>query len=183
MRTRLRPAHSPERLAEIYAKPHDHSLWVDHQLRVAFAAMLANTIMRDVIVGADLSCGDGKLLSAIPLKERHFGDVAPGWPITGPIEETLDQIPYVGLFVCGETIEHLDDPDLVLKKIRAKTNRLLLTTPVDAWDDANEEHYWAWSREGVEDMLTTAGFTVSVYLELDLRPSQGDYCFGIWACT
>jgi hypothetical protein len=158
-------------------------LWIDHRMRVTFMAQLAPVVMNGVQSGADLSCGDGKLLSAIPLRTRIFGDCAPGWPVCGPIEQTIEQIPDVDLFVCGETIEHLDDPDLTLKKIRSRTKRLLLSTPVDAWDDANEEHYWAWDRECVEDMLTAAGFSVAVYLALDLRPSKGDYCFGIWACT
>lgn len=183
MRTRLRPTHSPEALASIYPKPHQHAAWIDHRMRVTFTAMLANAINKDAQTGADLSCGDGHLLAAIPLQTRYFGDFAPGWPITGPIEATIDQIPEVDLFVCAETIEHLDDPDSVLTKIRGKASRLLLSTPIEAWQDTNPEHYWAWDRVEVDAMLERAGFAVAVFLALDLRPSQGDYCFGIWACT
>jgi len=183
VRARLRPAHSPQALADIYRVPHQHAGWIDHRMRVSFSAMLAKAILKDVETGADLSCGDGALLGAIPLQTRIFGDFAPGWPITGPVEATIEQIPDVDLFVCAETLEHLDDPDLVLKKIRAKTSRLLLSTPIEAWEDSNPEHYWAWDRAEVDGMLAEAGFTVSVFLALDLRPAQGDYCFGIWACT
>lgn len=183
MRARLRPAHLPEDLARIYRVPHQHAGWIDHRMRVAFTAQLAHAILKDVETGADLSCGDGALLGAIPLKTRIFGDFAPGWPVTGPIETTVEQIPDVDLFVCAETIEHLDDPDLVLKKIRAKTSRLLLSTPIEAWQDDNPEHYWAWDRAEVDDMIAAAGFTVTTFLALDLRPAQGAYCFGIWACT
>jgi hypothetical protein len=183
VRARLRPAHPPEDLASIYRVPHRHSGWIDHRMRVTFSAMLANAILLDVKTGADLSCGDGALLGAIPLQTRIFGDLASGWPITGPIEQTIDQIPDVDLLVCAETIEHLDDPDLVLKKARAKASRLLLSTPIEAWEDDNPEHYWAWDRAEVDGMLAAAGFSVTVFLALDLRPAQGDYCFGIWACT
>ena len=180
MRQRLRPAYPPEELARIYPTPHDHTKWVDHMIRVSMTVLAAHTVSKDARSGADLSCGDGAILRALALDERHFGDFAPGHAYTGPVEETIHQIPDVDLYVCTETLEHLDDPDLVLKAVRAKTRALVLSTPVDAWDETNPEHYWAWSREDVEEMLSDAGFSVAVYVALDLRPSKGHYCFGIW---
>lgn len=184
-RQRLRPAHSPERLAQIYATPHDHRRWRDHHLRVAATIdvacwLAAHTAGLDS--AADLSCGNGAILSAIPARTRHYGDYAPGHGYRGPIEETIDQVSEVDMFVCSETIEHLDDPDVVLKAVRGKTRWLVLSTPVDAWDDDNPEHYWAWSRADVEDMLTAAGFSTVVYSTVDFRPSDLPYCFGIWGC-
>lgn len=181
-RQRLRPAYSDTDLARIYAVPHDHTQWVDHRLRVAMTVLVARSVDRGATTGADLSCGDGAILRALNLRERHFGDYAPGHRYTGPVEKTLAEIPDVHLFVCTETLEHLDDPDGVLKQVRDKTQRLVLSTPVDAWDDTNLEHYWAWDREAVEAMLTGAGFQVVVYAELDCRPSEGDYAYGIWSC-
>lgn len=182
-RQRLRPAYGPEELARIYATPHDHRRWRDHHLRVNATIEVARWMcvtMGGVETAADLSCGNGAILSAIPAHDRHFGDYAPGYAYTGPIEQTIEQIPPVDLFVCSETIEHLDDPDVVLKSIREKTRWLVLSTPVDAWDDDNLEHYWAWSRDGVEEMLTAANLTPVVYSTLDFRPSGLPYCFGIW---
>jgi hypothetical protein len=179
-RVRLRPAHTPERLAEIYATPHDHTRWEDHLVRVATTAAFARACAGRVGRAADLSCGDGTILWAVDAEEHMFGDLAPGYPITGPIEQTIDQIPPVDVFVCCETLEHVDDPDLVLKAIRAKTRGLVLSTPVDAWGDDNLEHYWAWSRAGVEGMLTAAGFQPRVYAELDFRSAGGVYSFGVW---
>jgi hypothetical protein len=182
-RQRLRPAHTPERLAEIYATPHDHRRFPDHILRVdatiALAQWLAGSGVRRA---ADLSCGNGAVLAAVPAKARIFGDFAPGYEMTGPLEETLPQLDPVDLYVCAETLEHLDDPDKVLALIRAKTNAFVLSTPVEAWDDDNEEHYWAWSREDVEAMLAAAGFDVGVYSSVDFRPLGLPYCFGIWGC-
>jgi hypothetical protein len=183
VRTRLRPAYSSADLAEIYRTPHRHAEWPDHRARVAFTVLAANAISRGVTSGADLSCGDGAILRALPLQTRYLGDLAPGWDYTGPVERTIGEIPDVDLFVCAETVEHLDDPDAVLGTVRTKTQRLLLSTPVDALDDANPEHYWAWDREAVEEMLAGAGFKVEMYVAVDVRPSGGDYCFGIWACT
>jgi hypothetical protein len=181
-RIRLRPAHTVEELASVYATPHDHTKWLDHKVRVAVTAQFTHVLSGHVDTAADLSCGDGTILNAISANERYFGDLAPGYPYTGPIDQTITRIPAVDLFICCETLEHLDDPDLTLKNIRAKTKTLVLSTPVDAFGDRNPEHYWAWSRHGVETMLSDAGFTVVVYNELDCRPSGGEYSFGIWWC-
>ena len=181
-RVRLRPAHSPADLARIYARPHDHTRWADHLVRVAVTAQFAHQLCGRVARAADLSCGDGTILGALDVGERFFGDFAPGHEFTGPIEETLGQIPDVDLLICTETLEHLDDPDLVLKQARTKTRTLVLSTPVDAWHDDNLEHYWSWSRAGVEDMLRGAGFDPAVYCELDFRACGGVYSFGtFWA--
>lgn len=184
MRERLRPALSAQALAQMYAVPHDHRRWSDHEIRVdATVALGRRAAWSGVSSAADLSCGNGSILAAIPAGTHYYGDLAPGYDITGSIEQTIEQIPMVDLFVCCETIEHLDDPDTVLKAIRAKTSLLLLSTPVDAWRDTNIEHYWAWSRDDVEQMLAAAGFAVRLYACLDLTPAAPDsYCFGIWIC-
>jgi hypothetical protein len=182
-RTRLRPAHAPEKLAEIYAEPHDHTRWSDHRLRVAATVELARWLTADepIAAAADLSCGDGVILRSLDGGELHFGDFAPGYDHTGPIEQTITEIPPVDLFVCAETIEHLDDPDKVLAGIRAKARMLVLSTPVDAWFDRNPEHYWAWSRADVEAMAQAAGFHPVVYTAVDFRPlGPQHYQFGIW---
>lgn len=181
-RVRLRPAHDPAALAEIYREPHDHTLWLDHKVRVAVTAAFIRSLSGRVPSAADLSCGDGAILHAIDATVKLFGDFAPRYEFAGPIEETIARLRQVQLFICCETLEHLDDPDPALKAIRQKTETLVVSTPVDAFADTNKEHYWAWDREAVEQMLTEAGFTVVVYNELDLRPANGDYSFGIWWC-
>lgn len=181
-RVRLRPAYTDSELAGIYATPHQHSRWADHRVRVALTAQFTHLIAGPVASAADLSCGDGTILKALNVGTKYFGDYAPGYPITGPLDGTIDQIPVVDLFVCCETLEHLDDPPLTLKKIRAKSRALVLSTPVDAFRDTNPEHYWAWSREGVEELLTAAGFTSQVYTAIDFRPAGAEYCFGVWFC-
>lgn len=181
-RVRLRSAHNKEALERIYAKPHDHTQWLDHKVRVQVTAALIRSLSGHVASAADLSCGDASILSTIRADRRILGDFAPGYDYTGPIEATIDRIPQVQLFVCCETLEHLDDPDVVVKAIRGKTQNLVVSTPVDAFGDRNLEHYWAWDRDAVEEMLRAAGFIPVVYNELDLRPANGEYAFGIWWC-
>lgn len=177
---RLRPEYSEERLRELYRTPHDHRRWPDHRLRVDVTIAVARWMAgAGVQSAADLSCGNGAILDAVPAAAKHYGDFAPGHQYQGPIEKTVAELPPVDLMVCSETIEHLDDPDAVLSRIRGRARMLVLSTPVDAWDDDNPEHYWAWSRADVEGMLVDAGWGLHVYAEADLR-NQGPYRFGIW---
>ena len=190
MRTRLRPMPSPAELARLYATPHDHTRWHDHLLRVNVSTILARDLLRPRGHVIDLSCGDAAI--ARNLERSHgatltLGDLAPGYPLTGPIEETIDRLPHnergvADLFVCSETLEHLDDPDVVLRKIRGHAARLLISTPLGEADDANPEHVWGWDRQDVQAMLEVAGFKVLVRVELDLRPAGFTYCYGIWGC-
>lgn len=181
-RQRLRPAHSPAELQGLYRTPHDHRRWPDHHLRVDVTVQVARWMAGDGVgSAADLSCGNGAILDAVPAQWKYFGDLAPGHEFHGPIEKTLAELPHdVDLFVCSETLEHVDDPDAVLAGIRGRARQLVLSTPVDAWDDTNPEHYWAWSREDVENMLTGAGWRLHLYTAVDFRPMGLPYCFGIW---
>lgn len=180
-RERLRPAYSAKDLARHYKRPHNHFDNADHRLRIALTIPLTRALAGTVESVADLACGDATVAYAVNAPRRYLGDLAPGHPIVGPIESTVGMIPPVDLFICTETVEHLDDPDPVLRAIRDKTTYLVLSTPVGCFHDENPEHYWAWDREAVEAMTDEAGFKVSVYAELDLTASGPDhYKFGIW---
>lgn len=182
MRKRLRDAYTPAELRRVYETPHDHRRWADHITRVDVTVAFAKTLLGTVSTVADLSCGNGSIANGLGAETTYLGDYAPGYPIHGPIEETLGQIPRVDAFVLSETLEHLDEPEPVLRHIRMKSAALVLSTPVDCWNDPNPEHYWAWDREGVEELLTASGWRVQAYTALDLRPMTGAYCFGIWVC-
>lgn len=180
MRKRLRPAHAEAELRELYRHPHDHRHWPDHVMRVEVTTAVARATAGMVLhSAADLSCGNGAVLEGTPAIERYFGDYAPGWPITGPIESTIDEIPDVDMFICCETLEHLDDPDLVLKKIRGKARMLILSTPIGEDNADNPEHYWGWDQDGVREMLVATGWH-HMLTRVDLvMPTPYDY--QIWA--
>lgn len=183
---RLRPAYTPEQLAKVYEKPHEHAKWADHKVRVETTIALARGIRhhdKAVKSVADLSCGDGTIAKGLGLKNVHLGDFAPGYDHTGPLEKTLDEIPDVDIYICSETLEHLDDPAAALAKLRTKTRYLVLSTPIDAWNETNPEHYWAWGRADVEELFTAAGFRMLVFNALDMRHAPwSPYCFGMWVC-
>jgi hypothetical protein len=185
MRVRLRDL--PDRDV-LYPTPHDHTHWGDHIVRVNVTVDVATpwAPARGLIV--DLSCGNGTIareLARRGLGSVLLGDYAPGWPITGPIEETIFELGdrQADLFVCSETIEHLDDPDAVLKLIRAKAHRLVLSTPDGETDPTrNPEHVWGWDAEAVDAMLAAAGWAPLVKVSLDLRPAGFEYCYMIRVC-
>lgn len=185
MRKRLRPMPLTAELAQLYATPHDHTRWADHLFRVDITSAMAALILPKGGRVADLSCGDATI--AHRLERSHgaqlqLGDFAPGYALTGPIETTINRIDPVQLFILSETLEHLDDPDAVLRAIRPKTGQLLLSTPDGETDDSNPEHVWGWDAETVEKMLRDAGFMPDVHTTVDTRPAGGIYSYQIWAC-
>lgn len=184
MRTRLRPL--PD-LAETYPALYDHTKWVDHIYRVEMLGVLAHHALPDRGTVADLSCGDAAIVKRLVASHQArpiLGDYVPGYHYTGPIEKTIHNLGNceADLFVCTETLEHLDDPDDVLRQIRPKTAQLLVSTPDGETVDRNPEHVWGWDAEAVERMLREAGFEPVVYSSLDLRPAGGEYAFQMWLC-
>ena len=179
---RLRPAHTEAQLADVYARPHQHSSWEDHRLRVqmtiAFASWFGN-----IESIADLSAGDAAIINAIPAKTRYIGDFAPGYEFTGAIDDTIELIPKVDLFICSETIEHLDDPEKTLAKIRAKTKAIIVTTPDSEINDGNPEHYWGWDSVGVRELLEGAGFKPVIFNTLQFENPSLIYDYQFWGCV
>ena len=180
MISRLRPKWSDAELSKIYATPHNHTAWQDHVIRVNRTLEIAKSI-DDIASAADLSAGDAFIINGLGLKETYVGDYAPKYEFTGAIEQTIEQIPKVDLYICSETLEHLDNPIAVLEQIRAKTKYLLLTTPHAKFNDVNEEHYWAWDKEGIAELLAQAGFETVSFELLELADAYY-YDYQIWVC-
>lgn len=189
MRNRQRPAWTPEQLATIYAGPHDHRVLGDgHTGRVDGLVRLGREVWPDPTFVADLSAGNGVIARGIGGAHITLGDFAPHpeFQLHGPIEDLLDEIDPVDVFVCAETLEHLDDPDLVLRKIRVKANALVCSVPIceTPYDDLNGEHYWAFDRAGAEAMLRQAGWDPVLYEQVTAAPGsvKATYECGLWAC-
>jgi hypothetical protein len=178
MRIRLREKYSDSELARIYAEPHNHSQWVDHKIRVQSSIGLLKSYHFGS--AADLSAGDASIINALDLKERHIGDYAPTYQYTGPIEATIHQIPKVDLFICSETLEHLDNPDSVLLDIRNKTKWLFVSTPMGEDTYENPEHYWGWDTEGIREMLKRAGFEIVLLSTLNFFGEDYKYNYQMW---
>jgi hypothetical protein len=192
-RIRLRAAYNPATLAAIYDTTYCHAAWPDHVIRVAETITAGRELIRATgapATIADLSCGDGAIARALGAEVAQsgavrvlLGDLTPGWEFCGPIEETLGQLTHVDLFICTETIEHLDDPDSVLAEIRRRSGSLLVSTPVGEETSANPEHYWGWDTTDVRDMLITAGWTPVTEMVMSWRDENNhDWLYQIWGC-
>jgi hypothetical protein len=179
MRIRLRPAYSDAALAKLYQVPHQHAKFPDHILRVKMTIALAS-YFPNVKTIADLSAGDATIINAIHAEKRYIGDFAPAYEFVGPIEKTIHEIPNVDLFICSETVEHLDNPDEVLAMISKKAKHLILSTPVGEMNDQNPEHYWGWDHEGVREMLLASGFAPKAFA--NFRIMGIGYMYQAWAC-
>jgi hypothetical protein len=180
MRTRLRPVYTDDELQGIYSKPHKHTQFQDHILRVKKSIELLKEYSSYNSI-ADLSAGDATIINSLDAKEKHYGDYAPGYELTGHIDDTIKNIPNVDLFICSETLEHLDDPDITLQAIRAKTKYLFISTPKGEDNNNNVEHYWGWDDQGVKEMLVNAGFDPVVYFLLELK-KEYYYDYQMWIC-
>ena len=180
MRTRLRPVHTDDELQNIYLKPHNHTQFKDHIIRVQKSIELLKEYSTYNSI-ADLSAGDATIINSLDAQQKYIGDYAPGYDLTGHIDDTLKDIPDVDLFICSETLEHLDDPDNTLKAIRAKTKYLFISTPKGEDDTNNSEHYWGWDDQDVKEMLLNAGFDPVVYFLLELKKDY-HYDYQMWIC-
>jgi hypothetical protein len=179
MRIRLRPAHSQKQLADIYAKPHQHTQFLDHIGRVNKSIELLKAFSKYNLI-ADLSAGDATIINSLDADTKYIGDLAPGYKLTGHIDDIIKDIPNVDLFICSETLEHLDDPDSTLKSIRAKTKYLFISTPCGETNTDNIEHYWGWDADDVKQMLLDTGFDPVQYFLLEFP--GGVYNFQMWIC-
>lgn len=193
-RVRLRPRYDPDELAAIYDHDYDHTRWPDHVQRVAATVELAlRNLGARMMSIADLSAGDGAIPQAIAATVERvtqrtptliLGDLTPRWALHGPIEETLElliELGRVDLFVLSETLEHLDDPDAVLARVRQAAHTLLLSTPVGECDTTNPEHYWGWNIPAIRGMLLGAAWRP---LSVDVvRTEPSFYDYQVWTAA
>lgn len=166
MRRQLRPFWPPEQLTQIYANRYDHTRWEDHKLRIKVTQKRVQEAVftHELQSVIDLSCGDGAIAQSLvgSVPRIVLGDITSGWEVTGPIMETIKTIPDASfdLFICSETLEHVEDPDALVREIRRVAHFAFFSTPENETDAHNNpEHYWAWDKDELSHMLNDAGFS------------------------
>jgi hypothetical protein len=166
MRVRLRDAMTDQQFASMYNHNYNHTQWEEHKRRIAWTLDVAHQWLKDETIGVaiDLACGDGVILSGIKAEIKLYGDfvATPFTHYVGKIEETITRVgaDAADLFVCTETIEHIDDPDSLIRQIAGVSQYLLLSTPLGETDPyKNWEHYWGWDLDGIRKLLEDNGFT------------------------
>jgi SAM-dependent methyltransferase len=174
--------------------------WFEHRVRLGMiAGAMASSECRSVL---DPAAGDGSLEE---LAERlfHFdwvvlGDISqpnvnemidrygdrPGWRFAcGDIMDIIADGPPVDLIVLSEILEHLEDPDAVLRAARDRAGTLIASSPVmrPGQVDDNPEHLWMFDRTGYRDMLQGAGWR-TMYSSVIEFPPASYYDFQLWVC-
>ena len=132
----LREFYTAKELIEVYPTPHDHVIYGrGHGIRVNVTIQLAKDMayQAEAKSVADLSCGNGAIAKALNADKTILGDYAEGYEYSGPLEVNLKKIENVDLYICSESLEHVEDPSSVLKLIRSKSQTLVLSNPIDAW--------------------------------------------------
>ena len=97
---------------------------------------------------------------------------------SAPAAYSMMQLLMADLFICSETVEHLDDPDTVLKHIRKRCRALVLSTPLAEFTPVNPEHYWGWDHDGVREMLTAAEWEPEIQRDVIHPLAQ----YQLWGC-
>lgn len=156
---KLRRFYDPAELKRIYAETYDPTRWDEHVRRIDHTQVIASRLVERerLLTGADLSCGDASIIRSLGLIDIVTNDITSSGL---SINEVVRDIAPVDLFICTETIEHLEAPWTVLERIAERTKWLILSTPLD--EDAaigNWEHYWSFELIDVRQMLNDAGFT------------------------
>lgn len=175
---KLRPFYSETELRRMYEMPYKHTYWPEHIERVDQTTKIAQLLIdtHGLETVADLSCGDGAIVRG--LERVSFSHMCDYTHNGDGIEVTIKHLKPVDLFICTETIEHLEAPWTVLEHIAQRTKWLVLSTPLDEDTTENWEHYWSFTRDDVKTMLTQSGFDFA--LPSILAQPGWAYVYQIW---
>lgn len=166
--------------------------WADHVLRTYATAAAIAWVEPTTI--CDPACGDASILSAAyrlyPFEFAYLSDISrPGiealsvdFPHTKSVHPIEVGIEPANLLVLTETLEHLPDPDFILRLGRNIAVHLIASSPVmrPGQRDDNTEHLWQFDRTGYERMLANAGWRTTQFTFLEFPGLT--YDFGIWVC-
>lgn len=192
MKTRL------DHPAADYQVVRSNDSWPDHQARALVTAALIAWLKPTSVL--DPACGDGSIVRIA--NDLHQIDLVTLADISEPnmdvIEEWAPEIwelglgdiqtilgsnrPMADVVVLTEILEHLGDPDAILRLARQKATRLVASSPEmrPGQIDSNPEHLWQFDGQGFEEMLVSAGWTALNKTHLTFR---SEYDFQIWICS
>ena len=184
-----------------YQAVRDNHVWRDHELRLlTTAGAIAWLEPRSV---ADPACGDAsieiELLRLRNLDQLYLGDIsAPQIEYNQRAAELnhgrthvthrvcdaidfLDGLVFVDVVVLTEILEHVEDPESILRAARGKASHLVASSPLgEKPEHNNHEHVWSWDKDDYRAMLVSTGWRPIAYQELSFDPPF--YTFQLWVC-
>lgn len=171
--------------------------WPDHQLRTLVTAAAIAWIKPQSVI--DPACGDGSIVLAA---DRQYGierawlsDLSqpsiaglverlegahPNWSMAQtPIGRALEIAGEYDVIVLTEILEHLWNPDQLLKDAAKKARYLVASSPEmrPGQVDVNPEHQWMFDRDGYRGLLGGNGWAIRQYTHLNF---PYEYDFQIW---
>lgn len=152
----------------------------------------------------DPACGDATVVlqahNLSPIEFALLGDISPDTieklvpadlPFlskrqVGDVFDTLRGLPDAPLthaIVLTEILEHLDDPDALLRLAREKARWLVASSPiVPDGNDHTTQHKWAFDMDGYREMLVTAGWEPVVWFTANAEGHPYASGFQVWGC-
>jgi 2-polyprenyl-3-methyl-5-hydroxy-6-metoxy-1,4-benzoquinol methylase len=176
--------------------------WCDHIARTNVTAGLISWLRPKSLI--DPACGDGSIVLSAdrtePIERMVLSDISrPNYGLLGSvigeipftkgidlhcqtIEEALRTDERFDLIVLTEVLEHLEDPDTILRQARTIASRLIASSPEmrPGQTDTNPEHLWMFDSDGYMKMLIAAGWTPIQKTGLAFLGLE--YDFQIWVC-
>ena len=167
-----------------YQVERHNSVWSDHVLRTQVTAGMVAWLRPTTI--ADPACGDASILNATyqlhPFEYAYLSDISQpniralhvafahkAW--VGDVFNAIEMLEgHVDVIVLTEILEHLEDPDALLRLARTKARALVASSPI-AEQGGNPEHLWGWDLDGYQTMITEAGWQVISGITIQCPPA------------
>jgi SAM-dependent methyltransferase len=182
-----------------------NEVWSDHRARTLVTGALIAWLKPDSIL--DPACGDGSIV--FEATRLHRAEYLSLCDISQPNVDRLMALgpPYPGqsmhvgrldiaeairrpvpggdkwdIIVLTEILEHLEDPDEIVRLARERATRVVASSPLmrPGQIDPNPEHLWMFDNEGYAEMLADAGWKLQQFTFLQFPTI---YDFGVWVCS
>jgi len=179
-----------------YQVVHRSDLIRDHVHRALLTASTIALSLPETV--CDPACGDGHILDIAyrlhPFGMTYLSDISapaiaglsPSFPHVkrvADIYEGIEASPLVDLIVLTESLEHMEDPDAILRLARKHARKLVASSPLihESRTDTNPEHIWQWDAIGYQEMLEQAGWNPDTFAAFKVIPTY--YEFQLWSAT
>jgi len=173
------------------------SVWIERPRLWASAVALALGEPRTV---CDPACGDATVVTIAnqihPIYWALLGDISPDTlnlipklPFNndrriGDLFDTLNSLDAVDAIVLTEIVEHVEDPDALLRLAAEKATWLVASSPIvrSGARDHTDQHMWSFDQEGYRQMLVEAGWEPKVWMTANCTDHPYADGFQIWGC-
>jgi 2-polyprenyl-3-methyl-5-hydroxy-6-metoxy-1,4-benzoquinol methylase len=175
--------------------PRTNDMWPDHRARTLVTASLIAWL--EPYSAIDPAAGDLSILQAAarlrPIPYVVAGDISeanvrswsylPQLEFVGDATEVLEKVEDIfDVVVLTEFLEHIEDPDGLLRLARTKAKHLVASSPEmrPGQYDTNPEHLWMFDNDGYYETLIGAGW--NAFHKTTMRFPSLMYDFQIWVC-